>query len=40
MEQIIPDNENLEDYFTGDEIDEWEDIDEWEFELLENSEVH
>ena len=35
MEQIIPDNENIEDYFTGDEIDEWEDIDEWEFETLE-----
>ena len=34
MEQIIPDNENIEDYFTGDEIDEWEDIDEWEFETL------
>ena len=24
MEQIIPDNENIEDYFTGDEVDEWE----------------
>ena len=35
MEQIIPDNENIEDYFTGDEIDEWEDLDEWEFETLE-----
>ena len=34
MEQIIPDNENIEDYFTGDEIDELEDIDEWEFETL------
>ena len=34
MEQIIPDNENIEDYFTGDEIDEWEDLDEWEFETL------
>ena len=36
MEQIIPDNENIEDYFTGDEIDEWEDLDEWEFETLED----
>jgi len=35
MEQVIPDNENIEDYFTGDEIDEWEDLDEWEFETLE-----
>ena len=35
MEQIIPENENIEDYFTGDEIDEWEDLDEWEFETLE-----
>ena len=34
MEQIIPDNKNIEEYFTGDEIDEWEDIDEWEFETL------
>ena len=34
MEQIIPDNENIEDYFTGDEVDEWEDLDEWEFETL------
>ena len=34
MEQIIPDNENIEDYFTGDGIDEWEDLDEWEFETL------
>ena len=24
MEQIIPENENIEDYFTGDEVDEWE----------------
>ena len=23
MEQIIPDNENIEDYFTEDEVDEW-----------------
>ena len=35
MEQIIPDNENIEDYFDEDEVDEWEDIDEWEFETLE-----
>ena len=35
MEQIVPDNENIEDYFTGDEIDEWEDLDEWEFETFE-----
>ena len=34
MEQIIPDNENIEEYFTGDEVDEWEDLDEWEFETL------
>ena len=34
MEQIIPENENIEDYFTGDEVDEWEDLDEWEFETL------
>ena len=34
MEQIIPDNENIENYFTGDEVDEWEDLDEWEFETL------
>ena len=34
MEQIIPDNKNIEDYFTGDEVDEWEDLDEWEFETL------
>ena len=35
MEQIIPDNENIEDYFDEDEIDEWEGIDSWEFETLE-----
>ena len=35
MEQIIPDNENIEDYFDEDEVDEWEDIDSWEFETLE-----
>ena len=34
MEQIIPDNENIEDYFDEDEVDEWEDIDEWECETL------
>lgn len=35
MEQIIPDNENIEDYFDEDEVDEWEGIDSWEFETLE-----
>ena len=35
MEQIIPDNENIEDYFDEDEVDEWEGIDTWEFETLE-----
>ena len=34
MEQIIPDNENIEDYFDEDEVVEWEDLDEWEFETL------
>ena len=34
MEQIIPDNENIEDYFDEGEVDEWEDLDEWEFETL------
>ena len=34
MEQIIPDNENIEDYFDEDEVDEWENLDEWEFETL------
>ena len=34
MEQIIPDNENIEDYFDEDEVDEWEDLDKWEFETL------
>ena len=34
MEQIIPDNENIEDYFDEDEVDEWEGIDSWEFETL------
>ena len=34
MEQIIPDNKNIEEYFDEDEVDEWEDLDEWEFETL------
>ena len=34
MEQIIPDNENIEEYFDEDEIDEWEEIDSWEYETL------
>ena len=34
MEQIIPDNENIEDYFDEDEVDEWEGIDSWEYETL------
>ena len=34
MEQIIHDNENIEDYFDEDEVDEWEDLDEWKFETL------
>ena len=35
MEQIIPDNENIEDYFTGDEVDEWSSLeDSYEFETL------
>ena len=37
MEQIIPDNENIEDYFTGDEIDEWGSLeDSYEFGTLED----
>ena len=32
---IIPDNENIKDYFDEDEVDEWEGIDSWEFETLE-----
>jgi len=37
MEQIIPDNENIEDYFTGDEIDMWNSLeDSYEFETLED----
>lgn len=35
MEQIIPENENIEDYFDEAEVDEWEGIDTWEFETLE-----
>ena len=35
MEQIIPDNENIEDYFDGDEIDMWSSLeDSYEFETL------
>ena len=35
MEQIIPDNENIEDYFTGDEVDEWSSLeDSYEFGTL------
>jgi len=35
MEQIIPDNENIEDYFDEDEIDEWSSLeDSYEFETL------
>ena len=37
MEQIIPDNENIEDYFTGDEIDMWNSLeDSYEFGTLED----
>ena len=37
MEQIIPDNKNIEDYFTGDEIDEWSSLeDSYEFGTLED----
>ena len=35
MEQIIPDNENIEDYFYEDEIDMWNSLeDSYEFETL------
>ena len=35
MEQIIPDNENIEEYFAGDEIDEWSSLeDSYEFGTL------
>ena len=37
MEQIIPDNENIEDYFTEDEIDMWNSLeDSYEFGTLED----
>ena len=29
MEQIIPDNENIEDYFDEDEVDEWGSLGIW-----------
>ena len=35
MEQIIPDNENIEEYFDEDEIDMWNSLeDSYEFETL------
>ena len=35
MEQIIPDNENIEDYFNEDEVDEQSSLeDSYEFETL------
>ena len=35
MEQIIPDNENIEDYFDEDEVDLWNSLeDSYEFETL------
>ena len=35
MEQIIPDNENIEDYFDEDEVDLWSSLqDSYEFETL------
>ena len=35
MEQIIPDNENIEEYFDEDEIDEWSSLeDSYEFGTL------
>ncbi len=37
MEQIIPDNENIEDYFDEDEIDMWNFLeDSYEFGTLED----
>ena len=37
MEQIIPDNENIEDYFDEDEIDMWSSLeDSYEFGTLED----
>ena len=35
MEQIIPDNENIEEYFDEDEVDMWSSLeDSYEFETL------
>ena len=35
MEQIIPDNENIEEYFDEDEVDMWNSLeDTYEFETL------
>ena len=35
MKQIIPDNENIEDYFDEDEVDLWSSLeDSYEFETL------
>ena len=35
MEQIIPDNENIEEYFDEDELDMWNSLeDSYEFETL------
>ena len=35
MEQIIPDNKNIEEYFDEDEVDEWSSLeDSYEFETL------
>ena len=40
MEQIIPDNENIEEYFDEDEIDMWNSIeDSYEFGTLEDFRV-
>ena len=37
MEQIIPDNEIIEDYFDEDEVDEWSSLeDSYEFGTLED----
>ena len=37
MEQIIPENENIEEYFDEDEIDVWSSLeDSYEFETLED----
>ena len=37
MEQIIPENKNIEDYFTEDEIDMWSSLeDSYEFGTLED----